>query len=100
MTTYVTATIVAQNTWTDTVFFDGNFNFSVSGTFANGAIVTTQRSTDGSDWKDVDTFTTAGEFVGYEPEPNMRYRAGCKTGEYGATSSIVLRIGGEWRATV
>jgi hypothetical protein len=41
-----------------------------------------------------------GEFVGYEPEPNMRYRAGCKTGEYGATSSIVLRIGGEWRATV
>jgi hypothetical protein len=51
-------------------------------------------------WVDVDTFTKNGEFVGYEPEPNMRYRAGCKTGEYGATSSIVLRIGGEWRATV
>jgi hypothetical protein len=100
MTTYVTATIVAQNTWTSTVFFDGDFNFSVSGTFANSAIITVQRSTDGSSWVDVDTFTKNGEFVGYEPEPNMRYRAGCKTGEYGATSSIVLRIGGEWRATV
>jgi hypothetical protein len=93
MTTYVTATIIAQNTWTSTVFFDGDFNFSVSGTFANSAIVTVQRSTDGATWVDVDTFTATGEFVGYEPEPNMRYRAGCKTsiGEYGyATSSIVF----------
>jgi hypothetical protein len=37
MTTYVTATIIAENTWTSTVFFDGDFNFSVSGTFANSA---------------------------------------------------------------
>ena len=55
MTTYVTATITAENTFTDTVFFDGDFNFSVSGTFANSAIITVQRSTDGSSWVDVDT---------------------------------------------
>jgi len=100
MTTYVTKTITAENTFTDTVFFDGDFNFSVSGTFANNPTVTVQRSTDGSSWVDVDTFTKAGEFVGFEPEPNMYYRAGCKTGEFGASSSIVLRIGGVWRSPV
>lgn len=100
MTTYVTKTITAQNTFTDTVFFDGDFNFSISGTFANNVIITVQRSTDGSSWKDVDTFTKAGEFVGYEPEPNMYYRAGCKTNEFGSGSSVVLRIGGAWRSPV
>lgn len=100
MTTYVTATITAENTWTSTVFFDGDFNFSVSGTFANGTILTVQRSTDGSTWHDVDTFTASGEFVGYEPEPAMRYRAGVKTGEFGATSSVVIRFGGIWRSPV
>jgi len=99
MTTYVTATIVAQNTWTSNVFFEDNFNFSVSGTFANSAIVTVQRSEDsGVTWLDVDTFTANGQFVGYEPVPNTFYRAGCKTGEYGATSSIVLSFSGPWRA--
>ena len=94
MSTYTTKTITADNTFTDTVFFDGDFNFSVSGTFNNNPIVTVQRSTNGSSWVDVDTFTKAGEFVGFEPEPNMYYRAGCKAGEFGSSSSIVLRFGG------
>ena len=100
MTTYVTKTITADNTFSDTIFFDGDFNFSVSGTFANGTILTVQRSTDGSTWYDVDTFTKAGEFVGYEPEPAMRYRAIVKTGEFGSGSSVVIRFGGIWRSPV
>lgn len=94
MSTLATKTITAENTFTDTAVFDGGFNLSVSGTFANSAIITVQRSTDGSSWVDVDTFTATGEFVGFEPEPNMYYRAGCKTGEFGSGSSIVLRFGG------
>jgi len=94
MTTYVTETITAQNTFSDTTFFDGGFNLSVSGTFANGTILTVQRSTDGSTWYDVDTFTASGEFVGFEPEPSMAYRAGVKTGEFGSGSSVIIRFGG------
>ena len=100
MTTYVTATITAENTFTSTVFFYGFFNFSASGTFANGNIVTVQRSIDGSTWHDVDTFTGIEEAVGFEPEPAMRYRAGVKTGEFGSGSSTVLRFGGIWRQPV
>lgn len=100
MSTYATKTITAENTFTDTAVFDGDFNFSVSGTFSNNPTVTVQRSTDGSSWVDVDTFTAAGEFVGFEPEPSMYYRAGVKTGEFGSGSSTVLRFGGIWRQPV
>ena len=94
MTTYVTATITAENSFTSTTFLEGNFNFSASGTFANGNIVTVQRSTDGSTWHDVGSFTGIEEAVGFEPEPSMAYRAGVKTGEFGSGSSVVLRFGG------
>lgn len=100
MTTYVTADISAANSFSSTVFFDGDFNFSVSGTFASGTTITVQRSTDGTTFHDVDTFTSAGEFVGFEPEPAMRYRATCKSGEFGSGSSVVVRFGGVWRSPV
>jgi len=75
----VIKTITAQNTFTDPVQLTGNFNLSISGTFA--ATVTVQRSTDSSTWRDVDTFTAPSEEVGYEPEV-MWYRAGVKTGAF------------------
>ena len=100
MTTYVTKTITAAGQSSDTVFFDGNFNFSVSGTINSGTTITVQRSTDGSNFLDVDTFTSAGEFVGVEPEPAMRYRATCKSGEFSSGSSVVVRFGGVWRSPV
>jgi len=100
MTTYVTKTITAASQSSDIVFFDGNFNFSISGTINTGTIITVQRSPDGANFLDVDTFTSAGEFVGFEPEPNMRYKATCKSGQFGSGSSVVVRFGGVWRDPV
>ena len=98
MATYVTkANITAQNTFSDTIIFDGNFNLSISGTFANGTKVTAQRSIDGSTFHDVDVFTAVGEFVGFEPEQGMSYKVGVKTGEFGSGSDVTIRLGGAWK---
>ena len=97
MATLATATITAQNTWTDTVGIVGYFNFSVvaaTGTpgTLGGTTVTVQRSTDKAAWRDVDTFTTSAEDVGFDGEI-LWYRAGVKTGQY--TASVIVRLGGE-----
>ena len=97
MATYTSKSISAVNTFTDAIIFDGNFNLSISGTFANGTKVTAQRSIDGSTFHDVDVFTAVGEFVGYEPEPGMSYKFGVKTGEFGSGSDVTIRVGGAWR---
>ncbi len=85
----VTKAITAQNTFTDPVQLTGNFNLSISGTFA--ATVTVQRSNDNSTWRDVDTFTAPSEEVGYEPEV-MWYRAGVKTGAF-TSGTADVRLG-------
>jgi hypothetical protein len=79
-------TIAAQNTFSDPLRLVGHFNFSLSGTFS--ATVVVQRSPDGSTWADVDSFSSATEEVGYEPEV-MFYRAGIKTGAYTSGSAVV-----------
>jgi hypothetical protein len=91
MTTIATASIVAQNTFTDAVRLAGYFNLSISGTWA--ATVTVQRSIDNSTWVDVDTFTTNSEEVGFEPE-FMWYRAGVKTAGF-TSGTVVIRLGRE-----
>jgi hypothetical protein len=63
--------------------------------FNAGTTVTVQRSVDNSNWLDVDTFTSTGESVGYEPEL-IYYRAGIKAGEFGAGTNIFIRFGGKW----
>lgn len=84
-----TASIGAQNTFTDPVQLTGYFNLSISGTFS--ATVTVQRSTDSSTWRDVDSYTAAAEEVGFEPEV-MFYRVGVKTGAY-TSGTADVRIG-------
>lgn len=74
-----TAAIDAENSFTDPVQLTGNFNISISGTFS--ATVVVQRSFDNSTWHDVNSFTTAFQGTGYEPEV-VWYRAGVKTGGY------------------
>lgn len=91
MTTIASASIVAQNTFTDAVRLEGYFNLSLSGTWA--ATVTAQRSIDNSTWVDVDTFTVNSEEVGFEPEL-MWYRVGVKTGAY-TSGTVVIRLGRE-----
>jgi hypothetical protein len=83
-------TISAADAFTDAVHIIGDFNLSISGTFA--ATVTVQRSTDGTTWRDVDSFTVPVEEVGYDPMKNF-YRAGIKTGAYTSGSATILLNG-------
>lgn len=89
MSTLVTASISAQNTFSNPVRFGGDFNVSIQGTFS--ATVFVQRSYDNSSWYDVESFTTATEQIGYEPE-YIWYRIGVKTGGY-TSGTIDVRIG-------
>lgn len=89
MTTVATKEISAQNTFSDAVRLNGYFNISISGTFA--ATVTVQRSPDNSSWFDVNTYTTAFEGTGYEPE-FLWYRVGVKTSEY-TSGTVNVRVG-------
>ena len=99
MTTLIEKNITAENTFSDSFRFDGDFNFSVRGTLTSGTIVTVQRSIDNSTWTDVDTFTSISENVGYEPEL-LYYRAGCKTGEFTGGDNITIRFGSKWQSLV
>ena len=83
----VTASISAQNTFTDALELFGHFNLSISGTFVG--TVTVQRSFDGgSTWVDVDTFTSTTETYGFDPM-QVHYRAGIKTGAYTSGTAVV-----------
>ena len=88
-------TLSAQNTFTDAIHIVGDFNLSIvaSTSPAFSGTVTVQRSTDGTVWRDVDTFASiSAERVGYDPMKNF-YRAGIKTGAYTAGSATIMLNG-------
>lgn len=90
-----TKTISTANTWTDAVHIIGDFNLSIlaSTSPAFDGTVTVQRSSDGTNWRDVSTWVSvSSEEVGYDPMKNY-YRAGIKTGEYTA-GSVTLTLNG------
>jgi hypothetical protein len=91
MTTIASASIDAEDTFTDSVNLEGYFNISISGTFV--ATVFVQRSIDNSTWVDVNSFTAPFEGTGFDPE-FMWYRIGVKTGGY-TSGTAVVRIGRE-----
>jgi hypothetical protein len=90
MSRIVSASIGAQNTFTDSIKLSGPFDLSISGTFVG--TVTVQRSYDNSSWKDVDTFTSPTEDYGFQPEIAW-YRAGIKTSEYTSGTAVVSLAG-------
>ena len=63
------------------------FNVSISGTWAG--TITLQRSFDGQNWYDVWQFTANDQKVGDDPEENIHYRLGFKTGDYTSGSALV-----------
>jgi hypothetical protein len=90
-----TKTISAADIWTDPVHIIGDFNFSIvaSTSPAFAGTVTVQRSSDGTNWRDVDTWVNvSSEEVGYDPMKNY-YRAGIKVGQYTA-GSVALTLNG------
>jgi len=86
----VTKTVTAANQMSNSVVLVGYFNLSISGTW--GATVTVQRSFDSGDtWFDVDTWTENTQEYGLEPERNVYYRIGVKTGDF-TSGEVVLRL--------
>lgn len=86
--------ISGANSFTDPVHIIGEFNLSIvaSTSPAFNGTVTVQRSSDGTNWRDVDTFTGSSEEVGNDPMKNF-YRAGIKTGDYTA-GSVTITLNG------
>lgn len=75
-----TASIAAQDSFTDWMMARGLFNLSIGGTFV--ATVTLQRRFQGGDPADVESFTAPAEEQYAEDEPGVEYRLGVKTGDY------------------
>lgn len=88
----VDASITAQNQFTEPAEFDvaRPFNLSVAGTFTG--TVTLQRSFDGgTTWRDVWSTSQPAEEIVDTPEPDVLWRAGIKTGNFG-TGSASIRL--------
>jgi len=88
----VTKSITAEDVFSDSLnVLKEDFNFSLSGTWV--ATVYVQRSFDaGATWVDVESFTANGEYTGYEPQQNVRYRFGVKEGGF-TSGTVVGRMG-------
>lgn len=86
-----TASIAAQNTFSNGVVISGPFNMSLSGTWA--ATVHLQRSFPDSPttWFDVASYTANIQDRGMEGETGVQYRVGVKTGNY-TSGTVVARI--------
>lgn len=84
----VTASITAQNTFTDGIGVHGESSAYITGTFV--ATVTLQKTRDqGVTWEDaydkngnVYEWTAPAEFIIKEPSNFIQYRLGVKTGAY------------------
>jgi len=87
----VSATVSGDNQFTDAMATQKTalVSISISGTFS--ATITLQHKIDGSNWRDVETWTAAAEQL-YEAPEDGEIRIGCKTGEY-TSGSPVLRLG-------
>ena len=97
----VTASITAQNTFTNPIIVTGvdaarAFSIQLTGLTASGSTVTLQRSFDGgASWYDVTSYTTDQSTTYDDGLDNqiIYYRIGVKTGNYGAgTQECTLAI--------
>ena len=87
----VTASIAAQNTFSDPLPVAAGDTVSVSYASVGANTVTLQRMIDGSNWRDVDSFTADGEQT-YEADSSHMLQIGIKTGDYSSgTVSVALR---------
>lgn len=88
----LSASLTAQNTFCGPTYLakDRPFQISVSGTFT--ATVTLQKSYDGgSNWHDVESYTTATEKIVDSIDGATMWRLGVKTGGFG-NGTAVCRI--------
>lgn len=93
-----TATIAAQDTFTDSVLVTGltrSFGISITGDLSAGSTVTLQSSTDDANWSDVSGQTWTDSVMpvstAYDDtllNQQIYYRIGIKTGEYSSADSV------------
>ena len=84
--------IAAENTFGDAVtLIKGGFNLSLSGTWVATVYVQRKFSYDDTTWMDVESFTSNGEYSGYEYEDDVQWRFGVKIGDY-TSGTVVARI--------
>jgi hypothetical protein len=87
---HVTATIAAQNTFSDALLVHPGEKVAVSLQPGAATTVTVQRRLDGSNWRDIADYTSDYEGT-YEVDTGCEIRAGVKTGNYGASTTVFLR---------
>ena len=85
-----TGTIEAQNSYSNWVTLDQDADLSISG--VTDSTVTLQRSLDGGvTARDVESFTADVEkILSPTQQSQVVYRAGVKTGDYGANNDTIL----------
>jgi len=82
----ITDTIDAENTFSDPTILHGEFNFTLAGTW-EATVYLQKRYGSTGDWIDVETYSTNTSVIGSEPESDVYWRFGVKTG--GFTSGAV-----------
>lgn len=91
---YVTATITAQNTFTDPLRVAGKkvLNLSITSDALSATIVLQRRRTGTSTWGDVTSFTANAEKI-IESVGDWEWRAGVKTGGFTSATNLVVTLG-------
>ena len=86
----VSATIAAQNTFSDSLTVKPGQKIAVSLQPGAASTITVQRLFVGTSWRDVAQYTSDYEGT-YEADGPCEIRAGIKTGDFGASSTVLLR---------
>ena len=84
------ATIAAQNIFTDSLQVDKGEVVSISAQPGAASTVTLQRKIDGVNWRDVEQWAVDIE-LSYHTDEACLLQIGVKTGDYGASTTV--RIG-------
>ena len=85
------ASLTAQSTFTGTLVCANKDRVSVSISDVSDSTVTLQRRLDGSNWRDVDSWTADVETT-YVADEGCEIQLGIKTGDYGS-DTVAVRIG-------
>ncbi len=85
----VSATITAQNTFSADFHALAHDRVSVSVQPGASTTVTLQRKLDGTNWRDVESWTVDAEAT-YVADESCVLRVGVKTGDYGASTTVRL----------
>lgn len=83
------ASLTAENTFTTNVALRGNFNVSISGTWAGTITLYVAYDNALTPSLVVNTYTANIQDVGFEPESGAVYKIGFATGDYTSGTAVV-----------